>query len=68
MKWYETVKPGGVRYWWTQRDKRGVCYTVKYMELSRKFKLLINDSLENSMIFNTLSEAMTAASKLWNNG
>lgn len=68
MKWYETIRPGGDRFWWTQRDKRGVCFTIKRMELSRKFRLLVNNSMENSMVFNSLQEAMNAAQKMWNNG
>lgn len=31
LKWYESIDPvENNRYWWTQRDKDGICFEIRH--------------------------------------
>ena len=62
MKWYEskTAEDGSwVSEWWTQRNHRGVCFSIRQSSLSKKYRLRICGHSAGD--FDTLAEAMNAA-------
>ena len=61
MKWHETYNPNtGARYWWTQRDSRGVCFEIR--QIGKRFDLYTCDAFTRS--FETLQAAMDAAAEM----
>ena len=61
LRWYETMdERTHSRYWWTQRDKKGVCFEIK--QRFAMFKLYRCDTFVGN--FFSLQSAMNAVSEM----
>lgn len=49
------------RYWWTQRDSRGVCFEIR----KRNDKFNLCSSAERIGVYGTIDDAMKAAADKW---
>ena len=63
MKWYETKRPGGETFWWTQRDKAGNCFEIRFLRFKEKFRLYV-DEMPVIRLFDSLPEAQAAVKEM----
>ena len=65
MKFYEVKRENGsIAYWYTQRNTQGIYFRIERLDISKKFRLLINGEREGATDHDTLAEAITAAKKI----
>lgn len=64
MKLYETYDyRTKKKYWWTQRDKNNNCYEIRQLDISKKYRLLVNE-IEMETI-DTFNDAVKKVEVLW---